>query len=110
MPKKVTFKFIRAPGVTVQPISGYWLVDTPAGFLLDLFYQRPATVSSVTHAVNPADNSIGEEVSREVSAEHVREILASVELSPATALELGKYLVECAQKRLQTVETPTAVH
>lgn len=96
--KTLKFRFQRAPGVTVVPITGYWVYQTAESRVLcDLFHERPQPTLSVTHALNP-DGTLGKETSRDVSEEVVREILASVDMSAQTAFSLGMYLVEVARQ------------
>lgn len=94
---QIQFQFIRAPGVSVAPANGYWLYTTPRGKILaELYYEHPRRTETVSHEVD-ASGRLGKETDRTTSATVLREVLASVELSPELAMELGQYLTDTAR-------------
>lgn len=97
MANDIRFVFKLGDGVRLSPVTGYWCTPQATGIKLDLFYEHAPATISVTHAIG--DNGVlGPEKAREVSKELVREIMASVLITPQVALSLGQYLVEVASQ------------
>ncbi len=95
--QQIKFKFVRPPGVTVACVNGYWVNTTITGKLLvDMFYQYPKCAESVTFQLDEL-GKLGKEIDREAPDVLVREILASLELTPEMAMDFGTYLVETAR-------------
>jgi|GEM_PF-4124459 len=103
LPQDLTFKFVRSPDVKVVPVTSFWLYPTDRGFLVDLCFDRPRPTLSAKFTVMK-DGKLGPQSGSVVADEVMREVVASLEMSPEMAMAMGEYLIESAKKRTMPVE------
>lgn len=113
MDKKLKFKYETPPRLTVQHAHGFWANWTGSGtILVDFVSERRPLPLSVTHDLHPEPDGgerVGEMVAQELADFIIRQVLSSIEMTPALALQLANVLAGMAnQESMPAPPTQTA--